>query len=330
MIARITRLLLALQLLVACGAVLSALKLWHADPASAALLGIALVLALRLLVTANNFSLAWRYRSETPGAFRLGPRQACALFFGEYKATMLASSWTMPFRAFARKTAPAPATLPVLLIHGYGCNSGYWQPMSKALTHAGISHYAIDMEPVACGIDEYVPLIEAAIDRMFRETGQRRVVIVAHSMGGLAARAYLRVHGAERIARIITLGTPHHGTALARFGIGLNTAQMRWIAGGQEGRCSEWLRELAARENQAVRRLFVSLYSHHDNIIAPQTSSRLPGAKNIAFRGIGHVALASHPAVQAQVVREIVESGTVSTAIPTSGSGDTGSRKSRQ
>jgi hypothetical protein len=54
-----------------------------------------------------------------------------------------------------------------------------------------------------------------------------------------------------------------------------------------------------------VYALFVSIYSHHDNIIAPQTSSRLPGATNIELCGIGHVALAPHPAVQARVIDEI-------------------------
>jgi hypothetical protein len=50
---------------------------------------------------------------------------------------------------------------------------------------------------------------------------------------------------------------------------------------------------LAARSGreEAARALITSIYTHHDNIVAPQTSSVLPGARNIAFGGVGHVAL---------------------------------------
>ena len=306
MIVRITKALLLLQFIAVLAiAALAETVFLVSGHAYALLSGLAAVLLLRLLITANNFSLAWRYRSETPHQYQVRPWQACELFFGEFKATMLSSSWSMPLHTFSRRIAANPATLPVLLIHGYGCNSGYWHAMSKALNRANITHYAIDLEPVLGGIDEYVPMIHEAMERICRENGGSKTVIVAHSMGGLAARAYLRDHGSSRIAKVVTLGTPHHGTGLARFGVGLNTRQMRWTAGEQEGLPSAWLRKLAESEDESVYRLIVSIYSHHDNIISPQTSSHLDGARNIEFHGIGHVALASHALVQAQVIREI-------------------------
>lgn len=305
MITRITRLLLLIQFLIAAGiAALAHSVFQSAIPALA--LGIGTVLMLRMLINANNFMLARRFRSRLPIHCRIGWWQTCQVFAGEFRASMLSSSWTMPFHAFAKRIAPDTDCLPALLIHGYGCNSGYWHGMSKALSKAAISHYAIDMEPVAGSIDDYVPAIQQAVQRICAETCEGKIVLVAHSMGGLAARAYLRVHGTGRIAKVVTLGTPHHGTALAHFGVGLNTQQMRWTATEQEGLASEWLRELAASEDPALHhRLFVSIYSHHDNIISPQTSSRLEGAKNIELHAIGHVALAFDPVVQAHVIREI-------------------------
>lgn len=306
MVTSITRTLLALQLLVAAGIGWLAKRHFHVEPtALAALAGLIFVLLLRLLITANNFFLAWRFSSDTPDEYRLTWRQACTLFSGEFKATMIASSWTMPFHAFTKRIAPQPIGLPVLLIHGYGCNSGYWHSMSNALQRERISHYAVSLESVLCGIDEYVPLVQTAVERLCSETGQCRILIVAHSMGGLAARAYLRKCSSHRIAKIITLGTPHHGTGLAQFGLGMNTVQMRWTAGEQEGLASPWLRALEADESPETYRLFVSIFSHHDNIVSPQTSSYLVGAKNIALYGIGHVALASDPRVQALVIDEI-------------------------
>ncbi|HYD79280.1 MAG TPA: alpha/beta fold hydrolase [Paucimonas sp.] len=308
MIASITRMLLLMQAIAAVAASIWAIKLWQLDnPALAVAFGLAAVLALRAAITVNNFFLARRFRSPLPAAYRLNWLQSLLLIAQEFRATMWSSSWSMPFQRFDKHVASDPATLPVLLVHGYGCNSGYWKAMSDALRKASITHYAVDLEPVFGSIDAYAASVHDAVETLCRETGQRKIVILAHSMGGLVARAYLRDHGSIRIAKAITLGTPHHGTALARHGIGLNTEQMRWTPDGARGISSEWLRALQAGENDAVRALFVSIYSHHDNIISPQTSSHLPGARNIELHGIGHVALALHPKVQAIVIDEIKE-----------------------
>jgi hypothetical protein len=66
-----------------------------------------------------------------------------------------------------------------------------------------------------------------------------------------------------------------------------------------------WLSQLEA-DDRAQRRLFTSIYSYHDNIIAPQSSCHLPGAKNIPVGGIGHVALGSHTLILQRVVAEIL------------------------
>jgi pimeloyl-ACP methyl ester carboxylesterase len=297
--------LLAIQLLAAIAIAVPA-SLHINTPGFAFLFGIAVVLLVRLLITVNNFALSRRYRSLPPPDSKLNGWQAIRLVFREYRATMATSSWNMPFRTFGVRLVPQAASLPVLLIHGYVCNSGYWQPMSRRLAQAGVSHCALDLEPVFGDIDDYVPQIHAAVENLAARTGSRRVLILAHSMGGLAARAYLRRHGTHRIAAAITLGTPHHGTALARFGLGLNTSQMHWSVSAEQGLASLWLQTLNREESETTRGLFVSIYSRHDNIVAPQESSRLPGARNIAFAGIGHVDLAFHPAIQEEALRQIM------------------------
>ncbi|MGK5080394.1 esterase/lipase family protein [Janthinobacterium sp. HLX7-2] len=194
-----------------------------------------------------------------------------------------------------------PQGLPVLLIHGYVCNRGYWTQLSGQLAQAGIAHDAVDLEPIGAGIDAYVPQVAQAIEGLCARTGSERVIIVAHSMGGLVARAWLRRHGAACVARIITVGTPHQGTALANLAAGTNARQMRRINDAPSG----WLAQLAASETPETRALFTSIYSHHDNIVAPQSSALLPGARHIAFGGIGHVALASDARVLHQLLAEI-------------------------
>jgi triacylglycerol esterase/lipase EstA (alpha/beta hydrolase family) len=260
--------------------------------------GLLAMLLIRLLISANNFYLAWRSGSITPPDHALNPLSAASLFWHEFNSSMLTSSYYM-LRPIGLQLQPDAQGLPVLLIHGYACNSGYWLPMSKLLKQARISHYGIDLEPPAASIDDYVPQVHAAVERLRAATGSAQVIILAHSMGGLVARAYLRRHGRQHIARVITLGTPHHGTALAHFGIGSNAAQMR--------RDSAWLGALAESEANSQRMLFSSIYSVHDNIIAPQDSSDLPGARNVVFGAIGHVALGRHPEIMRCALEEIAE-----------------------
>lgn len=306
MAALLTRLLLLLQGLVAFAIALAAHSVLQLGWPLSLLLGTGLILLVRLGITANNFFISRHYCGPLAADARLSWKEWLRLYLGEFKATMYCSSWSMPFLSFSKRPALNAVGLPVLLIHGYGCNSGYWHGMSQALAAAHITHHAIDLEPVFGDIDDYIPRLRDAINTLCAETGHETIVIVAHSMGGLATRAYLRAEGDTRIAKVITLGSPHRGTGLANFGLGMNSQQMRWTGKAQEGQASEWLCRLQDSESEQRMSRFVSLYSLQDNIIAPQNSSVLPGAKNIPFRGIGHVALAYTPTIQECVIKEIL------------------------
>ena len=266
--------------------------------------GLALVVLVRVLISANNFLMSSQAASPTPPEFRLGAAGRLRLFGEEFCASMLQSSWIMPRARPTRRIYPGSPRLPVLLLHGYGCNSGYWAKLIPLLDAAGISHACADLEPLGGAIDGYVPAVASAVDALCADSGAAQVVILAHSMGGLVARAYLRQHGAARVARVITLGTPHHGTSLANLGLGANARQMRRARRGELPE-SDWLRALAGEEGQAQRALITSIYSHHDNIVAPQTSSYLSGARNIALGGIGHVALGSNKQVLSCIMHEL-------------------------
>ena len=302
------RLLLQLLLLlqaVAAGVIAWALAIAYGVGAPLALLaGLAAVVLVRALISANNFLMSSRAASPTPPEFRLGAAARLRLFGEEFRASMLQSSWIMPRARPSQRIYPGSPRSPVVLLHGYGCNSGYWSHLIPLLDAARISHACADLEPLGGDIDGYVPAVAGAIDALCAASGAPRVVILAHSMGGLVARAYLRQHGEVRVARLITLGTPHHGTSLANLGLGANARQMRRARRGELPE-SAWLRDLAAQEGAASRALVTSIYSHHDNIVAPQTSSHLSGARNIAVGGVGHVALGSNKHVLSCVMHEL-------------------------
>ena len=311
MITRLTQLLLLLQLGLALVLAIASQRAWPGlSEVSATLIGMSVIVAVRALIVANNFRLAARFPCDPP-APRLGCRRAATLYLGELRATLISSSVNMPFRRFASVPTNFSSGIPVLLIHGYGCNSGYWWPLCRHLQSARMSYHAVNLEPVLADIDDYLPMVNEAIGVLCAATRQRQVIIVAHSMGGLVARAWMRTHGTHRVAKLITLGSPHDGTGLAQFAFGENSRQMRrngttGTTKNASSSCNGWLRALQADENLEQLPV-VSIYSLHDNIVAPQSTSRLAGAKNIAFDGIGHVALGSHPAVIACVLEQICE-----------------------
>ncbi|MDQ2821425.1 MAG: alpha/beta fold hydrolase [Pseudomonadota bacterium] len=260
---------------------------------------LALVL-VRLAISANNFRISARTSSFTPHEHRIGAAGALRLFGEEFVASMRFSSWIMPRAVPGMQVYSEATRWPVLLVHGYGCNSGNWAYLTPLLDAARISYATIDLAPVTASMDRFSPLVEEGVRALLAATGAARVVIVAHSMGGLVARAWMRDAGVDRVASVITMGTPHQGTAMATIGIGKNALQMR--------RDSAWLRALAASESAATRALITSIYTHHDNIVTPQTSSELDGARNLGFGGVGHVALAANPRILAAVMRAL-ESG---------------------
>ena len=129
---------------------------------------------------------------------------------------------------------------------------------------------------------------------MCAHAGRQKIVLVAHSMGGLVCRAYVARYGDRYVDKLITIGCPHHGTILARLLPGHNMKQMH------PG--NHWLRALNAKQEALTLSTYISL---HDNIVVPRDRARLPGAREVAFNGIGHLAMTFSPAVQQAVLDDI-------------------------
>ncbi len=163
----------------------------------------------------------------------------------------------------------------------------------------GVPFVALTLEPVFGSIDLYTTDIDKAVDRLFSATGLAPV-IVAHSMGGLAARAWLgRTANVERVHRVVTIATPHHGTRMARHSPTANSRQMRPD--------SPWLGRLAQAESESLYRRFTCYWSQCDNIVFPTVSATLPGADNRQLEATPHVRMAYHPAAIDEVLRLTLE-----------------------
>ncbi|MFS8976827.1 esterase/lipase family protein [Cupriavidus necator] len=315
--AGIRRIAVALQTAAALG-IATALVRWGGWPwAGAVVAGVAVILgglatgiALGFAMTNRGLWVGRGNHPPTPPAELAATRRPLRLpdalrcYLTECLAVLRMFDWLQPFRARAPFAAPADAlpgrdAPPVLLVHGYACGHAIWLDMQPALAAAGYRCEAIDLEPVFGDIDDYAHALLAAIRRLTAETG-RAPLLVCHSMGGLAARAALQLAGDEdTCAGVVTLGSPHHGSALARFGGGDNARQMR---------CgSPWLRALAAAETPRLRARMISVFSWHDSIAGPPCTGWLDGAGHIPLSGIGHVSLLRHPVAARAVLDALAE-----------------------
>lgn len=301
MIAALTRSMIALQAILLFLVAAGLIKLGWQDWPVALLTAALLLFAIRAAIIFNNYLLSGALKQRMHDGTRAPAFRFAARIGQEFWWSMVCWFRLFPTGRPFLVMSNDVGRPPVLMLHGYGANAAFWKPFSRKLAKAGISHSAIDLEPVLGGIDDYAPLVNQAVDVLCRATGAPRVILLCHSMGGLAARAWLRKFGRERVACVITLGTPHHGSSLAAYGPGLNARQMLPPAGDP----SNWLTALAAAEDDALRSLFVAIHSLHDNIVAPQSSAILPGARNVGLDLVGHVALGFDREVGERVLAEI-------------------------
>ncbi len=202
--------------------------------------------------------------------------------------------WRQPFRANAVPDNTAAQTVTpglrgVVFVHGFFCNRGLWTPWLKRLQGQGHAFVALNLEPLFGSIDDYTPQIDAAVRQVTEATGLPPL-LVCHSMGGLAARAWLKAKKADaRVHHVVTIGTPHRGTWLARFGHARNSRQMRLA--------SDWQAQLDEGMPQGRNALFTCWYSSSDNIVFPASTATLAGADNRLVRGAAHVQMAFLPQI---------------------------------
>jgi pimeloyl-ACP methyl ester carboxylesterase len=263
-------------------------------------IGIALVyLAFVALLVAWYFILAWMFRAHRPPQARIGPAATLRLVWYEYWTLAGAAFRMLLYKTLVPDPPPAPAQLPVLLVHGVLCNAGVWARTVRYLRAAGVGPvYGLSYGPPLASIEVFAEQLDARIGDIRAATGAPQVFIVAHSMGGLVTLAYLRRYGRARVRRVVTIGSPFHGSVHAFLMFGTSLGQLR------PG--NAWLHDLDAMAPKDGPP-FVSVWSWHDSMVAPQTSAELHGARNVALPGIGHNALLRDPAVMKRIVDEYRE-----------------------
>ncbi|WP_309831906.1 alpha/beta fold hydrolase [Paracidovorax wautersii] len=276
---------------------------WPASPWRAVGGLVAALLLFRALMGLQFVLMARANRHDPVPRPRVA--QVVRAWWAETRWATVVFGWWQPFRAAAipdwlpaRADPAAPGPRGVVLLHGFLCNRGFWTPWLPLLRARGHAYVAVTLEPPFGSIDDYAPAIDAAVRRVAEATG-RPPVVIGHSMGGLAARAWLRTCQADdRVHRVVTLGTPHRGTWAGRFSRAVNGQQM-----ALDG---DWIGALSGSEPPGRSARFVCWYSNCDNIVFPAQVATLPGADNRFVEGVAHVQMAFHPPVVQACLDEIL------------------------
>jgi triacylglycerol lipase len=195
-----------------------------------------------------------------------------------------------------RQRAAAPAVAQdrpgtVLLVAGYGGSTSSLRTLQGALRAAGRTVEAVPV--VGAGTGDLRTQAQE-LDRAARAAlaaGAPSVDVVGYSAGGVVARVWAAdLEGTARARRIVTLGSPHHGTDLASAGASVAAAA-----------CPEACRQLAVG-SELLTSLpdapagpeWVSLWTSSDEVVTPPDSAVLSGAVDVELQAVCADARTSH------------------------------------
>jgi triacylglycerol lipase len=195
-----------------------------------------------------------------------------------------------------RSVQPVPQATPgpVLLVPGYGGNVDSLRPLATSLRSTGRT--VVVVEPIGDGtgdLREQAEHLAAVADQVRNDASAASVDIVGYSAGGVVTRLWVRDNGgAGVVRRVLTLGSPHHGTSQAALGAE--------FAGGCSTACeqlvpdSDLLRRLNAGDETPAGPLWATVRSTSDQVVTPVESAALTGAVNIVVQEVCPGSTAAH------------------------------------
>lgn len=211
----------------------------------------------------------------------------------------------------AARTAAQDQPGPVLMVPGYGGSTASLATLAGRLRAAGRDVTVVRLPGNAQGdLGQQAKLVGGVARAALRRTGAASVDVVGYSAGGVVARLWVKDYGGAEIARrVVTLGSPQHGTALATLG--------SLVAGECPTACqqlvptSPLLTALNTAPELPPGPVLVSLFSARDGVVLPPDSARLTGALNIELQqvcpasAVTHSQLPTDPLVDAMVLAEL-------------------------
>jgi triacylglycerol lipase len=179
----------------------------------------------------------------------------------------------------------------VVLVHGFLATAGVLRPLAERIEADTGAHAASFTHLPGEGIVRIAQRIDALVRRL--QPGTRRIHLVGHSVGGLAARYYVdELGGDPRVVQTISLASPFAGVPRAG------------LLPGALARDLDPQNSLLARLRAGVDRgvPHFSIAGSHDTLVP---DGALPSAEKLEAPGCGHNALLYDPLVLEEVVSRV-------------------------
>jgi triacylglycerol lipase len=199
--------------------------------------------------------------------------------------------------------APAGASAqdPILFVHGYVESASLWNTMIGRFEKDGYAKSSLSAYSYNTSQSNKIDAeeVKTKVEALLKTTGATKVDIIAHSMGSLNSRWYIKFLGGEaKVDDWVSLGGPNHGTEFANLCGSTSCLEMR-IG-------STFLGELNAGDETPGIVNYGTWWSPCDEIINPDSSVALTGATNTKTACMSHTALTTDETVYKQV-REFVK-----------------------
>jgi triacylglycerol lipase len=201
---------------------------------------------------------------------------------------------------------------PVLLVPGYGGSTTGLNVLATRVRADGRAATVFTPPGDATGdLRVQAQALAAVATALIASSGAPSIDVVGYSAGGVVARLWVRDYGGAKIVRrVVTMGSPQHGTQLAGLAGSLLPSQCP-LACQQLEPDSDLLAALNAGDETPPGPTFVSIYTSGDDVVLPPESARLAGALNIevqsvcAGEAVNHSQLPTDPVVEGLVVTEL-------------------------
>lgn len=229
----------------------------------------------------------------------LSPRRRAVLSVPVLVAAVLVAVVAVQFAAAqVRGDRPVPAQDrpgPVLLVPGYGGSTGSLTRLAARIRATGRTAVVVALPGDGTGD---LSVQAGVLDRSVGEAlagGAPSVDVIGYSAGGVVARLWAQSRdGAHRARRIVTLGSPHHGTTVAAA-----------AAATAPSACPAACRQLVP-DSPLLSGLarpvpeppaWLALWTSQDETVTPPDSGRLEGAVNVELQSVCPSARISHSAL---------------------------------
>ena len=170
----------------------------------------------------------------------------------------------------------------VLLVHGWLATSLDLLAIKLRLTRDGFDCDAMDFSymGVLDSIADYAGELAWKIEMEY--ASHRNIAVVAHSMGGLVTRYYLKnLRATDQVKTVVTVATPHHGTFGGMILPPRSTPTSEMLPG------SSFLEELNGVSETVPGVDFHAIWTPTDGVVIPAENSIMCGARNYKVSGLG-------------------------------------------